>query len=144
MEGLLWEITAVTSSVTQIIFCFLFKRRFLIHKRNPCSSQNGLNAVRPVIGHGIWFVRTKVRRLKPFSLSIICRNCALFRSFFNHYFFFFFFFFAFKLSGEQSETEQKTNMKHNTNISATAAFEQEAASFSLTKFDVTIISPSIP
>ena len=142
MEGLLWEITAVTSSVTQIIFCFLFKRRFLIHKRNPCSSQNGLNAVRPVIGHGIWFVRTKVRRLKPFSLSIICRNCALFRSFFNHYLFFFFF--AFKLSGEQSETEQKTNMKHNTNISATAAFEQEAASFSLTKFDVTIISPSIP
>ena len=35
-------------------------------------------------------------------------------------------------------------MKHNTNISVAAAFEWEAASFSLTEFDVAIISLFIP
>ena len=37
------------------------------------------------------------------------------------------------LGGEQSETEQRITVKHNTNISVAGAFEQEAASFFLTE-----------
>ena len=66
-----------------------------------------------------WHIIHKSASVKTISLSIICRNCVQFSAFFqllillSHSI----------LSGKQPETEQKTNMKHTTNISVVAAFE---------------------